>query len=514
LVTLRAEMKSTRHSWMVTAIALGAFVGMLDATIVAVALGPISRRFALPLASGQEVIAVYLVVVMATLPTIGRLSDRFGRRKAYVAGFVLFSLGSLVAATAPSFAILLVGRMIQAVGGGVLMAGSLALIAEHLPRNRTGRSVAIVVTTQAVAGLIGPPLGGLLVLVGGWQTVFWAGVPLGVIGIVLTLTAIPASVAHRESGIDIPGAVLLSAIFLGVGAGISSLAAPAFGDIPAIAWFSVAWIALLLVVPAELMAPKPLVDRRLFRQSRFVSATVATLLSTGTLMSCFAILPFWLEEAHGVSPVIAGLAFLPIGVGVGATSRVGGRMGDAKRTQLVTAAGMSLAALGFALAALATHRVSWPLLLPGLFMIGCGNGLFSSPNTSAAMRLAPRDALGSAAAVLSAARNAGVITGLGITGAIYTAAGSSRADIATATIFVAAAIICMLVAGIALVTYRPMRALGALHVVATEPVADVPLTISGRRRDSAALIGHVTDSVGNSAASTDDGSVSPSRRLG
>jgi EmrB/QacA subfamily drug resistance transporter len=447
-------MNPARRSWLVGAIALGAFVGMLDATIVAVALGPITRRFALPLASGQEVIAIYLVVVMATLPTIGRFSDRFGRRRAYISGFTLFGIGSLVAATASSFTILLVGRMVQAIGGGVLMAGSLALIAEHVPRRRTGRSVAVMVTTQAVAGLIGPPLGGVLVALGGWQAVFWAGLPLGVLGVVLTLTAVPSSVAHRDSAVDIPGAVLLSAIFLGVGAGISSLAAPAFGQIPAIAWFSVAWIALLLLLPAELIARKPLVDGRLFRQSRFISATVATLLSTGTLMSCFAILPFWLEEAHSVTPVIAGLAFLPIGVGVGATSRAGGRMGDARRTQLVTTAGMVLAAFGFAVAALATHGVSWPLLLTGLFMIGCGNGLFSSPNTAAAIRLAPRDALGSAAALLSAARNAGVITGLGITGAIYTAAGSSRADGATASIFGGAAVICIVVVAIAVVTYR------------------------------------------------------------
>ena len=458
---------------MVGAIALGAFVGMLDATIVAVALGPITRRFAQPLASGQEVIAIYLVVVMATLPTIGRLSDRFGRRRAYVGGFGLFGIGSIVAATAPSFGILLAGRMVQAVGGGVLMAGSLALIAAHVPRRRTGRSVAVMVTTQAVAGLIGPPLGGLLVALGGWQAVFWAGVPLGVLGIVLTLTAVPSGVAHRGSGIDVPGAVLLSTIFLGVGAGISSLAAPAFGNIPAIAWFSVAWIALLLLVPAELIAPKPVVDRRLFRQSRFVAATVATLLSTGTLMSCFAILPFWLEEAHGVTPVIAGLAFLPIGVGVGATSRARGRMGDSRRTRLVTVTGMCLAALGFALAALATHGVSWPLLLAGLFLIGCGNGLFSSPNTAAAMGQSPRDALGGAAALLSAARNAGVITGLGITGAIYTAAGAARADAATASIFGAAAVICLLVAAIAAVTYRTTAA-------APDPDRLAEVSIEGR----------------------------------
>src|SRR5580692_11308155 len=334
-------MDPARRSWLVGAIALGAFVGMLDATIVAVALDPITHHFALPLASGQEVIAIYLVVV--TLPTIGRLSDRFGRRRAYVGGFVLFGIGSVVAATSPSFALLLIGRMIQAVGGGVLMAGSLALIAEHIPRRRTGRSVAVMVTTQAIAGLIGPPLGGVLVAIGGWQAVFWAGLPLAVIGIVLTIVAVPASTAQRDSSIDIPGAVLLSTIFLGVGAGISSLAAPVFGQIPAIAWFSVAWIALLLLFPAEMIARRPLVDRRLFRQPRFISATVATLLSTGTLMSCFAILPFWLEQAHGVAPVVAGLAFLPIGVGVGATSRAGGRMSDARRTQLVTTAGMGLA---------------------------------------------------------------------------------------------------------------------------------------------------------------------------
>jgi EmrB/QacA subfamily drug resistance transporter len=474
-------MNPPRRSWLVGAIALGAFVGMLDATIVAVALGPITRRFALPLATGQEVIAIYLVVVMATLPTIGRLSDRFGRRRAYISGFTLFGAGSLVAAIAPTFTLLLVGRMVQAVGGGVLMAGSLALIAEHVPRRRTGRSVAVMVTTQAVAGLIGPPLGGLLVAIGGWQAVFWAGLPLAVLGTVLTVTAVPSSVAHRDSSVDIPGAVLLSTIFLGVGAGISSLAAPAFGEIPAIAWFSIAWIALLLLLPAELIARKPLVDGRLFRQSKFISATLATLLSTGTLMSCFAILPFWLEEAHGVAPVIAGLAFLPIGIGVGATSRIGGRLGDRRQTRLVTAAGMSLAALGFLLAALATHGVSWPVLLTGLFLIGCGNGLFSSPNTAAAISLAPRDALGGAAALLSAARNAGVITGLGITGAIYTAAGASKADTATASIFAGAAAICVAVAVIAFTTYRANREAPEQHsmddaalegrVVAREPVS-------------------------------------------
>jgi MFS family permease len=132
-----------------------------------------------------------------------------------------------------------------------------------------------------------------------------------------------------------------------------------------------------------------------------------------------------------------------------------------------------LAALGFALAGLATHGVAWPLLLTGLFLIGCGNGLFSSPNTAAAMGLSPRDALGGAAALLSAARNAGVITGLGITGAIYTAAGPARADAATASIFGAAAVICVLVAAIAAVTYHTTSA-------APDPDRLVEASLEGR----------------------------------
>ena len=470
--------------WTVSAIALGAFVGMVDATIVAVALDPITRHFGIPLASGQEVIALYLVIVTATVPTIGRLADRFGRRKAYMAGFICFGLGSLVAAIAPSFAILLVGRVVQAVGGGMLMAGSLALIAEHAPRKRTGRSVAVLVTTQAVAGLIGPPLGGLLVALGGWQTVFWAGVPIAVIGVVVTFVAVPVSTQRKQGRIDIPGAVLLAVLFFGLGAGISSLAAPVFGSVPAIAWFSVAWIALLLLVSAEFIAPKPMMDPRFLRKPRFVSATAATFLSTGTLMSCFAILPYWLEQAHGIGPVIAGLAFLPIGIGVGATSRAGGRMGDAKKTRLATTGGMAVAALGFILAAIATHGLDWPLLLVGLFLVGCGNGFFSSPNTAAAISLAPQDALGGAAGFLSAARNTGVITGLGITGAIYTAAGTGTVDGATASIFGGATAICVVVGLIALFTYRQSGAeatiAAAARSTAAEPVPAVSRTAAGQ----------------------------------
>jgi len=257
--------------------------------------------------------------------------------------------------------------------------------------------------------------------------------------------------------LDVAGSILTATLLLGIGAGIASIGGPVVGHAGPEVWFSVAWVSLLLLVPTELIAKRPVIDGRLLRNPRFAAATLATLLSTGTLMSCFALLPYWLEQAHGTAPIVAGLAFVPIAVGIGASSRRGGALSDAGRTGLSTAAGMGLAATGFAMAAVAAHADAWWLLRAGLLVLGLGNGLFSSPNTSAAIRVAPRDALGSAAAFLSTARNAGVIIGLAVTGAVYTSTvrlGTAGADAVATGTFVAAAVACVLVAALTARAYR------------------------------------------------------------
>jgi EmrB/QacA subfamily drug resistance transporter len=453
----KATDADPRSRWLLIALAVGAFISMADATIVSVALDPLVRHFAVPLSAGQEVLSVYLVAITATLPTLGRLGDRFGRRRVYLAGFAVFAAGSVLAALAPSFGVLLTARAVQAIGGGVLTAGSLSLIAQHAPRGRTGRSVAMLVITQALAGLAGPPLGGLLVAVGGWQAIFWAGVPMAAVGAGLAVRFLPRADERRPVKLDIAGSILTATLLLGIGAGIASIAGPVVGDAGPEIWFAVAWISLLLLVPTELIARRPLIDGRLLRNARFAAATMATLLSTGTLMSCFALLPYWLEQAHGAEPIVAGLAFIPIAVGIGATSRRAGRLSDAGRTRLSTATGMGLAAMGFGLAATAAHLDAWWLLLLGLLVLGLGNGYFSSPNTAAAIRVAPRDALGSAAGFLSTARNAGVIVGLAVTGAVYTSTvhGTAAAADAVATgVFAVAAAVCLVVAALTARAYR------------------------------------------------------------
>jgi len=440
------------------ALVLGSFVGMVDATIVAVALEPMTAHFHVSLAAGQAVLGVYLVTVTATLPLLGRLADRYGRRRAYAAGFVVFAAGSVAAALAPGFEWLMLARAVQACGGAMLTAGSLALMAQHAPHESTGRSIALLVITQAIAGLVGPPLGGAITAVWGWQAVFWASAVAAAVGIGAVWRAIPATVPHEDApGVDLAGAVGIAALLLGLGTGIGSLGArePASTTV---VWFGVAAVGALVLAMFEPRARHPLLDPRLLRPGRFAAASLASFLSTGTLMSCFALLPFWLEDAHHASAALAGAAFLPIGIGIGATSRAGGRLGDLGRTREVTMAGMTLAAAGLLFASLGARTDTWALLAFGLLVLGMGNGLFSSPNTAAAILVAPRSALGSASGFLSTARNAGVVAGLGITGAVYSAmahdASASSADHAAELLFGVAALICFGVAMLAARTYR------------------------------------------------------------
>ncbi len=468
-VAVRREPPVAAHpGWLRAALLLGAVVGMADATIVAVALAPLSRHFGEPLAAAAPVLTVYLVTVTATLPLLGRLGDRLGRREVYAAGFAVFGAASIFAALAPTFGALLAARALQAVGGGMLTSGSLALVAQWAPRRAAGRAIALIVVAQAVAGLLGPPLGGALVALWDWQAVFWVGVPLAVAGVALTLWAVPATPgSRRPHPVDLPGALGLAALLLGLGSGLAALSGEPVVGLPALGWLAVAAAGALLLAVAEPRVSHPLLDRALLA-GRFGRATFATFLSTGSLMTCFALLPYWLESAHGASAAVAGVAFVPIGVGIAATSRRAGRLGDGGRTREVTVLGMIVAAGGLGLAALAALLDAWWLLGAGLLVLGAGNGLFSSPNTASAMALAAREGLGGAAGLLSTARNAGVVCGLGVAGAAYTAAtrggASGRADAVAAAVFVVAAAICVVVALLAAATYRRVAGAAATAV--------------------------------------------------
>ncbi|HVC40063.1 MAG TPA: MFS transporter [Candidatus Dormibacteraeota bacterium] len=402
-------------------LALGSFLGMADASVVSVALARIGARLGGgSLADAQYILSLYLIVLVATLPLAGRVADGIGRRRAFGVGFAVFGLGSLGCALAPSFAVLLVGRSVAAVGGAFLSAQSLALVTLYARPSHRTRAIAVLVVVQALAGLLGPPIGGLLVGTAGWRAVFWVAVPIAAVGVLGTWGVLRSvsTIGERANGRTVVDALLLAAVLGAAAAGVTGLAASA-----ALGWPPALWGALALA--AEVV--------RRWRRGRtgagrgheigpVRAGLLAAGLSTGTLMSLFAVLPFWLQRVQGFSPLASGLVFLPVAVGLGLSSPWAGRRADRQPTSVrtLTLVGAVLGAVSLIVLAVTAVDFSLPILCVALFVLGVGNGGFGTLTSSAVMGAAARARLGEAGARLAVARNGGVIVGLSVSGAVYT----------------------------------------------------------------------------------------------
>src|ERR1019366_4350735 len=200
--------------WLaVGTVCLGAFMGQLDASIVATALPVIRTNLHASIAGVEWVVLVYVLVLAGTVAAVGRVADRVGRKLLYTYGFGIFVAGSAACALAPSLGLLVLGRLVQAIGAVMLQANSYALIRDVLPASRLGTGLGIQGAAQAVGLSVGPALGGVLTALGGWRLIFLVNVPIGVIGLALGWFLLPRSTHHDpESRIDPTGTLLLAAV--------------------------------------------------------------------------------------------------------------------------------------------------------------------------------------------------------------------------------------------------------------------------------------------------------------
>ncbi|HUY98103.1 MAG TPA: MFS transporter [Verrucomicrobiae bacterium] len=449
---------SARDRLTLPTLALGSFLGMADASVVSIALARIRTGLQIPsLAATQYVLSLYLIVLVATLPLAGRIADGIGRRRAFGLGFAIVALGSLGCALAPSFGLLLGGRAVVAAGGAFLSGQSLALITVHRPPSHRTRSVAILVVVQAAAGLVGPPLGGVLVALAGWRAVFWVSVPLAAGGVLATWTVLRPvpSLGARPSLGQVADASLLAAVLGALALAITGLAAPTLWGWPPLLWVALAGAVALARrgLRTQVGGAGPGLGRPL-RVGLLVAG-----ISTGTLMSQFAVLPFWLQRAHGFSPLASGLVFLPIAVGLGISSPWAGRRADRRSgpVRALVVGGAALMAVGLGALAVDALHFSLLLTLAALLVVGAGNGGFGTVISSQVMGLAPAGRIGEVGALLAAARNAGVIVGLAGSGAVYSLLARAHGPLGGAgasaggagILFAASAVLVLTAAGLA-----------------------------------------------------------------
>jgi EmrB/QacA subfamily drug resistance transporter len=393
----------------------------LDVTIVNVALPSIGRELNASVSGLQWVVDAYTLVLASLLMLSGSTADRLGRRRTFVIGLCVFSAGSFLCSLAPSIELLVLFRMVQAVGGSMLNPVAMSIITNTFtdPRERA-QAVGVWGAVVGISMALGPMLGGLLVTSAGWRSIFWINLPVGLTAIVLALRYIPESKAPRARRFDPVGQVLMIVLFSTLTYGI--IEAPSKGwSSPSILFaFCAAGIALAGFVVYEPRREDPLIDLRFFRSIPFASATLTAVAAFAALGGFLFLNTLYLQEVRGLSALQAGLDTLPMAVMTMLASPLSGRIVGHRgaRIPLVTSG------IALVVACLMLTRIepatpfSW--LFVAYVVFGLGFGLVNAPITNAAVSGMPRAQAGVASAVASTSRQVGQTLGVAVVGALVT----------------------------------------------------------------------------------------------
>ncbi|WP_072804841.1 MFS transporter [Rhodococcoides yunnanense] len=388
-------LKSARGRWIVAATVLGSSLAMLDATVVNVALPDIARDLGSGVAGLQWTLSGYTLTLASLILLGGALGDRLGRRKVFVWGTVWFALASVLCGLAPNIEVLVAARLLQGVGAALLTPGSLALISASIHEDDRGAAIGMWSGLGGVASAIGPLLGGWLVEVAGWRSVFLLNIPLAVAVVWVAMKHVPESRdPHAAGKLDLPGAAVV-AVALGL------LTYGFIGSSWIVVVLGVAAVGAFFVV--EHRSRTPLVPPSLFASRVFLAANLVTLAVYAALGGVFFLLILQLQLALNYSPIAAGVATLPITVLMLLLSARTGRLAQRIGPRIPMTIGPLIAATGLVLMLRIQPGATYLAhVLPAVVVFGLGLSILVAPLTGAVLGAVSTDRAGIASGVNNA----------------------------------------------------------------------------------------------------------------
>jgi EmrB/QacA subfamily drug resistance transporter len=412
------------------------FIVGLDNTIVNLALPAIRRDLGSSLSGLQWVIDAYTLVLASLLMLGGSTGDRIGRRRTFQTGLTLFGVGSLLCSVAPSTGWLIAFRALQAVGGSMLNPVAMSIITNvFTDRAERARAIGVWGSVIGLSMALGPLVGGLLVDVVGWRSVFWINVPVVVAVVVLTVRFVPESRAPRARRFDPAGQLLMVVLLAGVTFGIIEGPARGWGSAVIVGSFVAAAAALVGLLVVESRRPEPLLDPRFFASIPFSSATLTAVAAFAAMAGFLFLNALYLQDVRGYSPWHAGLLTLPMALMTALLPPLSGRMVASRGARLpLTIGGVGIAAGGVLLLTL-DQDTSLVLVVAAYVVFGIGFGMINAPITNTAVSGMPLAQAGVAAGVASTSRQVGSALGVAVLGSLVTAAAggaSFAADFAAA----------------------------------------------------------------------------------
>jgi EmrB/QacA subfamily drug resistance transporter len=416
-----------RKWWTLGAVSVATFMLLLDITVVNTALPAIREDLSASFTDLQWVIDAYALTLAAFVLVAGSLADRLGRRRVFAAGLAIFALSSLVAGLAPDATTLNLARAVQGIGGAVMFAVSLALVAQEFPAGRErGMAMGIYGATIGIAVAIGPLVGGALTDALGWESVFFLNVPIGIAALAVTQLRLRESRDPNATRIDWAGLVTFSgALFLLV-LGLLRGNDEGWGSTLIVSLFAGAGALLAAVLAIERRVAEPMLPLGLFRRRAFTGVQLAAFAVSGSLFALFLYLTLYLQNYLDLSPLEAGVRYLPITLASFFVAPIAGSLLSRVPARVMLSIGLGMAGIGMLLMSGLEAGAEWTTLLGGFLVAGAGVGLLNPVIADVALSVVPKERSGMAAGINDTFRQVGVAVGIAAWGAVFLGRGASK----------------------------------------------------------------------------------------
>lgn len=404
-----------RETWIVAAVVMiGAVMSILDTTIINVAIDRLASDFSSSITTIQWVVTGYTLALASVIPITGWASDRFGTKRIYLWSLALFVLGSVLSGLAWSAGSLIAFRVLQGIGGGMIMPAVMTIMTKKAGPHRMGRVMGVLGVPMLVAPIAGPVLGGWLVDDVSWRWIFFVNVPIGVVGFLAALRVLEADRPQATHRLDWVGLVLLSPGLTALIFGLAESASHGFGATRS--WGPMAAGALLIAgfLRHSWTTEAPLIDVRTFVGTRAGAAAGVFALFSVAFFGALLLVPLYYQTVRGESALGSGLLLVPQGLGAMITMPIAGRLTDRLGPNRLAAFGIPLLVVGMSPFAFVTADTPLALLASFGFVLGLGMGLSMMPTMTAAMQAVPPHAIARTSTAMNIIRQAGASVGTAI----------------------------------------------------------------------------------------------------
>jgi EmrB/QacA subfamily drug resistance transporter len=408
-----------RKWWTLIVVCVATFMLLLDITIVNVALPKIATSLHASFSDIQWVIDAYALTLASVLLTMGSLADLFGRKRLFCIGLGLFSLTSLLCALSPSSLFLVLARAGQGIGGAIMFATSLSLLAQEFRGKDRGTAFGAWGATIAASAAIGPLLGGFLTEDFGWSSIFYINVPIGIAGVILAQAKVAESRNPGNARIDWLGTFTFTAALFALVFAIIRGNEEGWGSTAIVTLLAGGAVLLALFVASQFVQENAMFDVSLFRRPTFSGASIVAFTVSAGMFAMFLYIVLYIQTILGYSPLQTGLRFLPFTVVSFFVAAGSGNLTERVPVRLLLGTGLTMTGVGLLLMRGLTVSSHWTALLAGFIVAGAGVGLVNPALASTAIGVVPPQRSGMASGINNTFRQVGIATGIAVLGAIF-----------------------------------------------------------------------------------------------